>query len=213
MAKTLGVTQFLSMKKKTMSFDGAWKEAIGEPECCGSWYISGASASGKTRFCCLLAKYISGFERVLYNSLEEGDSVSLQKAFRAVGMEEANKRVILTVKEPLEEMIERLKAKRSPNVIFIDSLQYIALNRTRYLKMVEMFPRKLFIIISHAKGNNPPSDFALFVKYDAFVKIWVEGYVAKCESRYRDGNDEGKYIIWPEGAARYWGNAENNINE
>lgn len=201
------------MNIKIMQFDGAWKEAIDDPQCHGSWYISGASASGKTRFCCQLAKYLSRFERVLYNSLEEGASTSLQKAFEAVGMMEVSGRVSLADKMPIDELIQKLKSKKSQNIIFIDSLQYTGLNKTKYQKLIEMFPRKLFIIISHAKGNKPPNDFAEFVRYDANVKIWVEGYIAECESRYRAGSDKGRYVIWPEGATRYWGNKINSLNE
>lgn len=40
------------------------------------------------------------------------------------------------------------------------------------------------------------------VKYDAFVKIYVEGYKAFAQSRYGGGRE---YVIWKQGAEQYWG--------
>ena len=60
---------------------------------------------------------------------------------------------------------------------------------------------KLFIFISHADGKNPEGSLAKFVKYDADVKIRVEGYRAMCLSRL--GGDKEPYTIWEQGAAQF----------
>lgn len=49
MAKILGVQQFLSSKKRSMDFEGAWYDLLGRPATKGSWIIWGASGSGKPR--------------------------------------------------------------------------------------------------------------------------------------------------------------------
>jgi hypothetical protein len=70
-----------------------------------------------------------------------------------------------------------------------------------YKTLRSLFPQKLFILISHAEGKNPAGRVAKSIKYDAFVKIWVEGYRAFAVSRYGGGEP---YTIWDEGADEYW---------
>ena len=94
-AKTLGVEQFLSSKKRVMPFDGAWRAAFGQPSYSGSWIIWGASGSGKTRFALQLCKELTKYGRVAYDSLEEGDSLSLQRGFRDVNMREVSRKIVL----------------------------------------------------------------------------------------------------------------------
>ena len=81
-SKALGVDQFLKAKKRVMPFEGAWRAAFGQPAYTGSWIIWGASGSGKTRFALQLCKELTKYGRVAYDSLEEGDSLSLQRGFR-----------------------------------------------------------------------------------------------------------------------------------
>ena len=75
------------------------------------------------------------------------------------------------------------------------------MTKKEYQSLKEEFPNKLFIFISHADGKNPKGALANFVKYDADLKIRVEGYKAMCLSRL--GGDKEPYIIWAEGAAQY----------
>ena len=97
-------------------------------------------------------------------------------------------------------MKERLRKQRSPKVVIIDSLQYTGLTYTEYKALRDEFRSKLFIFISHANGGSPKGAVANSVKYDAFVKVYVEGYRAYPQSRY-GGNVP--YTVWPEGAAKY----------
>lgn len=184
-----------------MMFEGKWQELIGDPEIKGGWLIYGPSGNGKTRFAMQLCKYLSKFERVAYDSLEEGLSKSVQMAFRAVNMYEVKSRVFLLDAEPMDELIIRLKKHKSPNIVVIDSLQYSGMTYNDYKTLRSLFPQKLFILISHAEGKNPAGRVAKSIKYDAFVKIWVEGYRAFAVSRYGGGEP---YTIWDEGADEYW---------
>jgi hypothetical protein len=85
-------------------------------------------------------------------------------------------------------------------VVIIDSLQYTGLTYSDYKALRAEFKNKLFIFISHADGRNPKGAVANSVKYDAFVKIYVEGYRAYPQSRFGGGQD---YVIWQEGAEKY----------
>jgi len=202
MKKALTVTNVLTRKRDLLPFEGAWLEAIGRPELTGSWLLWGDSGSGKTTFALQLAKYLTGFERVLYNSLEEGASESMKLALLRTGMQEAGKRFLLLDQEPVEEMCERLQQRRAPRVAVIDSLQYSGLSYERYKEMRAALRHVLLIIISHAEGPNPVGKIAQRIRYDAFVKINIHGYRAYCMSRYRVG--EGAPItVWAEGAEAF----------
>lgn len=199
--RALSVSDVRNFRANTLQFEGDWFESIGCPELTGSWIIWGGSANGKTRFALQLAKYLAKFCRVAYDTLEEGLSKSIQDAVLSVGMDEVSRRFVLLDKEGVAELTERLRKKKSPDVIIIDSLQYTGMNYEAYKKLRDEFRNKLFIFISHADGYEPKGNVGKSIKYDAFVKIRIEGYKAFPQSRFGGGKD---YTIWQHGANKYW---------
>ncbi len=186
-----------------MNFSGPWLDSFGRPELGGCWLVWGGSGHGKTRFALALCKYLTNFGRVGYNSLEEGLSLSLQKAVKSTGMVAVAKRFILLDKEPINELRLRLQRPKSPDIIVIDSIQYSGLNKDTAKALVDEFPRKLFVFISHADGKNPAGRTAGAIRFHANVKLFVEGYrITQPVSRYADGAC-APFIIWEEGAAKY----------
>ena len=203
MNRAISVTQLENAKFDIMPFTGVWKDHLGTPEISGAWIIWGHSANGKTRYCLQLAKYLCKFENVLYDSLEEGNSASLQKAVIECGMSEVAGRFKILDREPIEDLKVRLRKHKSARIIFIDSFQYTFLDKKAYKELLaEFHGKKLFIFVSHAEGRHPEGKAAKSVRYDAGIKTRVEGFKAFAQSRY-GGN--GEYIIWPEGAKKYWG--------
>ena len=200
MKRALTITDIRNYKTKTYLLDGGLDLALGEVELTGSWIVWGGSANGKTRFALQLAKALAKHVRVAYDSLEEGLSLSMQHAIEDVGFADVKRNFILLDGEGVDELKERLRKQRSPKVVIIDSLQYTGLTYTEYKALRDEFRSKLFIFISHAEGHNPKGAVANSVKYDAFVKVYVEGYRAYPQSRY-GGNVP--YTVWPEGAAKY----------
>jgi hypothetical protein len=199
--RAISVSQLASMQFNELPFEGDWHNLIGNPEVCGSWLIWGESGNGKTRFALQLCKYLAQFCRVAYNSMEEGASKSMKKAFAEVGMNEVKRRVILLDNEPISDLKIRLRRRRSPDVVVIDSVQYSGLNYRDYVALRSEFGNKLFILISHADGKNPASRTAKSIRYDAFVKIRIEGYRAFALSRFGGGTP---YTIWEHGAKIYY---------
>ncbi len=199
--RAISVSQLEAMTFNELPFEGDWHELIGNPELSGSWLIWGDSGNGKTRFALQLCKYLAKFCRVAYNSMEEGASKSMKKAFREVGMNEVKCAVILLDNEPIDELKVRLRRRRSPDVVVIDSIQYSGLNYRDYVALRAEFKNKLFILISHADGKNPAGRTAKSIRYDAFVKIRIEGYRAFALSRYGGGKP---YTIWKEGSEAYY---------
>jgi len=193
--------QLYNTKIRSLDFAGSWFDAIGSPEPSGSWIIWGNPGNGKTRFALQLSKYLASLGlKVAYNSLEEGVSKSLRSAITDCNMQEVSRRFILLDKEPMIELMDRLGRKKSPNVIVIDSVQYTGLTYFDYKVLKEKFRSKHFILVSHAEGSHPAGRVARSIRYDANVKIWVEGYTAYPVSRYGGGEP---YVIWDEGAFNY----------
>jgi hypothetical protein len=202
MKRSYTVTDILNKRYKTFPFDGAWAEAFSQPERRGRWFIWGNSGNGKTSFVMQLCKKLSQYDTVLYVSLEEGASMTVQKNFTRYKMHECGNRFALVV-ESMEELKERLRKKKSPSIVVIDSLQYTQMNYTDYIHLKEEFTSKLIILISHARGRLPAGESAQRIQYDADLKIWVEGYKAFSKGRYI--GSKGEFVVWKEGAEKYWG--------
>ena len=198
----------LDAKFKTANFTDKWLASFGRPELSGAWIIFGGSGSGKTTFTLQLCKYLTRFGRVAYNSLEQGFSLSLQNAWRRVDMQEAGSRIILLQKEQLPVLRERLFKRKSPDIVVIDSVRYLmGFKLSDYMALKEDFPNKLFLFTSHEKNREPAGAVAQQIRYDADVKIRVEGYKAFITSRFENPEkEEGgqDFIIWEKGANEYW---------
>lgn len=210
MSRAISNINVLAARFETVEFAGEWLASFGRPELRGTWIIWGGSGSGKTTFTLMLCKYLANFGRVAYNSLEQGLSLSLQKAWERVGMGEAGNSVILLNKEELPELRARLNKRKSPEIIIIDSVQYLdGFNWASFKKLKREYPDKLFIFISQADraGKDPDGKLAGKIRYDAEIKIKVEGFKAFVATRYEDaerGEGGADFIIWEQGAAEYW---------
>lgn len=205
--RAVSISELEAYNPRVLDFQGPFEALIGKPELTGTWLIWGNTGNGKTRFSLQLAKYMSEFCRVAINSLEEGMSYSMKKAFKEEKMNEAKGQVVLLDKEPISELIKRLKRPKSPQFTIIDSFQYTGLNYSDYRSLKDMFPRKAFAFISHQDGREPAGRTAKSVKYDANVKINIEGFRAHAISRFGGGKP---YTIWEEGAHKYWGGSHDN---
>ena len=209
MGRAISNKNVLAAQFETADFTGEYLASFGRPELRGVWLIWGDSGSGKTTFTLMLCKYLAGFRRVAYNSLEQGLSLSLQKAWERVGMAEAGTNIILLNKEELPELRARLSKRKSPEIIVIDSVQYLdGFNKKRFKDLKNDFPDKLFVFICHEKsGSGNPAGFGQTLRYDADIKIHVEGFKAFVTTRYEDsekGEGGADFIIWEQGANDYW---------
>ncbi len=207
MGKAISNRDVAAARFETVPFEGEWLAAIGRPELRGSWLVFGQSGSGKTTFALQLARYLSRFARVAYNTLEQGLSLSFQSAWIRAGMEEAGSAIVVLDKEPLPQLRQRLARRRSPQVIIIDSLTALpGFTRKDYLSLVGGFPGKLFVFLAHERKGLPDPAIAETVRRLSEVKIYVEGFRAHISSRYacpERGEGVSDYIIWRQGADEY----------
>jgi len=201
MKRAISIQTLKKKKYVLLPFRNEWKSSIGIPEDRGAWMIWGNSGNGKSRFVMQLAEYLTNFGKVLYNSREEGTSYSFAKNVKEAGITTDK---IMIVNESLKELSVRLNSSRSSRIVIIDSVQHAGFNKTEYTAFKRDNSNCLLIFISHADGKKPDGRTAAFIRYDSAVKIYVEGYKAMVTTRF-GGNED--FIIWPEGAAKYWGTA------
>lgn len=198
----------MTARFKVAEFDGEFLKSFGKPELRGAWLIYGGSGCGKTTFVMQVCKYLTRFRRVAYNSLEQGLSLSLQKAWERVNMQEVGSRIILLNKENLKDLRIRLQKKQSPDVVVIDSVQYWhGFKWSDFTNLKDEYPDKLFVFVSHEKGGQPDGKMAQKIRYDSEIKIRIEGYKAFVTSRYEvpelgEGGED--FVIWEQGAQDYW---------
>lgn len=200
------VENVIRKKFETLEFDGEWERSLGKPDKAFSAIIWGGSSQGKTSFAMQLAKHLCKFGRVAYNSLEEGISHTTQMSLIEHNMQSVGRKFILLDREPWDLMFERMKKRKSPQFLIIDSIQYTGVTVKEYKALKEFMQSKGkgLIFISHARGNEPRGALAEFIRYDVDLKIPVKGYRAFPEGRLNGG---GEYFdIWPEKSAEYFAN-------
>lgn len=201
MARTLSAKQVLTIKFDTIRLGGGWNECVGEIETTGIWFIWGNSGNGKTSAVVSLCKELSAFGKVLYNSREEGVSLTMQNTLRRYGMGELGSRFQLA-NMSLQELDEKISQQRSPKFVVLDSFQFMGLTYKDFRAFCEKHKNKMLIFVSRTRGRQPEGRAAISAMYDASCKIWVEGY--KAFSKGRLVGTTGEMTIWDEGAKKYW---------
>ena len=191
--RSIGITEFLERKFDTYPFDGQFKDTFGEPEKNFKMIVYGKPGNGKTEFGFQLTKYLAQFTRVYYNSFEQGISKTLQDAIIRNNMITVKGKVIFGDKDNFDDMIERLSSKNAPQVIVIDSRDYLNLTHQQFKILCEAHPRKAFIIICWESANKPKGEHAKAIEYMCDIKVRVLNFQAEPRSRF-GGNK--KYVIW-----------------
>lgn len=201
MARTLSAKQVLTIKFDTIRLGGGWDECVGEIETTGIWFIWGNSGNGKTSAVVSLCKELSAFGKVLYNSREEGVSLTMQNTLRRYGMGELGSRFQLA-NMSLQELDEKISQQRSPKFVVLDSFQFMGLTYKDFRAFCEKHKNKMLIFVSRTRGRQPEGRASISAMYDASCKIWVEGYKAFSKGRFV--GTTGEMTIWDEGAKKYW---------
>lgn len=213
MARSLTAKEILGIHRQSITLTGEWGNCIGTMDRHGVVFIWGNSGNGKTSAVISLCKELSVYGKILFVSLEEGFSLSFQNSLKRFDMESCGSKFQVIDKATPEELIQRLTKPRSPEFVVIDSYQYLGMSYKQYIEFKSKLPNKLLIFLSHAEGKQPSGRAAKAVKYDAMLKIWVEGYVAHSNGRFI--GPTGKAVIWEQGAYEYWNlnKSENETSE
>lgn len=202
MARTLTAKEILGIRRQSITLGGEWGRCVGTIDRHGVVIIWGNSGNGKSSAVVSLCRELTRYGRTLYVSLEEGYSLSFQNTLRRFDMDSCGSRFQVLDHATPEELVERLSKPRSPEFVVIDSFQYFGLSYKGYLEFKERLGNKLLVFVSHADGRQPSGRAARAVKYDAMLKIWVEGFVAFSNGRFI--GETGQAVLWRQGAWKYW---------
>lgn len=180
---------------KMLELNGEWGKHLGEMEISGAVIVMGDSGHGKTTYAMKMSKAISPIEKVLYNSAEEGIRASFKRSLRLNDMKAVKSRFKF-VKESYDQLFERLKMKRQPKVVIIDSAQYFFRGKSKkdYFKLIETYQNTLFIFISHIKGGLPIGTVAQEIYWDCQNRILIHDFAAYVK-KSRCGADEATPLI------------------
>ena len=108
--------EIAAKKWVTLPWNEKWSKPFGFPAENASWFISGASASGKSSFVMQLGKELCNYGTVLYMSYEEKINQSFQRRMGYLKMNEVQGKFRVVTEGSLEEVIARLKKPKSPEV-------------------------------------------------------------------------------------------------
>lgn len=190
-------------KQKFTSFEGLqtpWIDVFGSPEDSGIWLIFGKEKNGKTKLALLLASMLSAYKKVLYISAEEGIGKAFTESCKMANIGE-NTNLGFLEYIPLFELVEKLKQQRSAEVIFLDNVTIYnsELQKGFLKKMVDAFPRKLFVFIAHEERKEPYTSSARLIQKLAKVIMHVEGLACVVGGRVPGGKitiDESKAKVF-----------------
>lgn len=186
---------------KTLPWGGRWAECFGLIEENSTWFISGASASGKSSFVMQLADELTHYGQVLYLSYEEGVSQSFRERLLRYELDKKQGWLRVVTGDTVEELHERLKKRHSAKFVIVDSLQYAGWDYAEAKGLVDAFPRKSFIFVSQEYKSQPLGKTAARVLYMAGVKVRVVGFRAYCQGRFNP-DAGGSFVVWEEGVIR-----------
>jgi len=190
-----------SKKYECIPWTGKWYNAFGAPTLTETWFICGASASGKSSFVMQLAKRLCEYGTVLYMSYEEGMRKSFCERMEREHMNEVQGRFRVAVDDSLDELIARLAKPKSPHFVIIDSFQAAYWTYAQVEALIKRFYKKSFIFVSQEYKGQPLGKAAVRLKYLAGVKVRTNGFRAYCQGRFT-GDAGSSYIIWEEGVLR-----------
>ena len=194
----------VSQKKyEVIKWNGQWRESFGRPAMNETWFISGASAQGKSSFVMQLAKKFCEYGKTLYVSAEEGIRQSFQRRLEMFEMNSVGRKLSIIEDPDINLLKERLSKPKSPRFIIIDSFQVANWTYQDAMELIETFNKKSFIFISQEYKSRPMGADAVRLRYAAGVKIRVSGFMALCSGREKETAGGGGFVVWDEGAIRY----------
>lgn len=198
MKRAYSPREIAAKKWKTLPWDEKWSGPFGFPAENSSWFISGASASGKSSYVMQLGKRLCEFGNVLYLSYEEGVSQNFQRRMEYLKMNEVQGKFRVVTEDTYDEVVERLKKPKSPKFIIVDSFQVARWSYEQAYDLIKRFPKKCFIFISQEKKSTPMGADAIRLRYICDMKVRVMGYKAYCLGR--SINEAGNYyVVWKDG--------------
>ncbi|HEY9362179.1 MAG TPA: hypothetical protein VIQ00_02875 [Chitinophagaceae bacterium] len=203
--KVISVKKLVAKTYKKLGLSDEWKEYVGDVDAAFTMIIWGASFNGKSSFLNAFVAELARITTVLYVALEESFSTTSKMKAMENGLSEMKNLRYANHETNFASLMEYLGKKRSPRIVIIDSLQYIAMTYVDYKRLKETFPHKTFIFISHSEGKLPDGKTGKKIRYDAPIKVFVSDFIAIIDSRF---GGHKNYVIWEQEAKKRWGTKE-----
>lgn len=166
---------------KTLQFTGNWKELMGTPEERFSVMIYGQSGQGKSTFAINFAEYLSNnFGTVLFNSAEEGISLTLQDKLKNLKSTD----LFISHHKDFNSMKKHLKTSTCKFVV-LDSVNHMNLTPENVEELRNMDKTRGFISIHQVTKTGDFKGDNKFL-HNCDVEIVVDNYTPTTKkSRYR----------------------------
>ncbi|MEA5462045.1 hypothetical protein VB796_23440 [Arcicella sp. LKC2W] len=179
--KATSLESLKSKKFKTLPFSGKLKDLMGTPEANFCMMVYGKPGQGKSYFTLELSEYLAHhFGTVLFNSSEEGSSLSLQNKINHFDMEN----IYLGDAKDIDSL-QYLLTQSPYKFVVIDSINHMSITPEDLRKLRGLHPDKGFICILQStksgdfKGGNE-------FEHDADISIKIDKRVAECKkTRYQ----------------------------
>ena len=202
MKRAYSPKEIAAKKWVTLSWGEKWSKPFGFPAVNASWFISGASAQGKSSFVMQLGKELCKYGTVLYLSYEERVNQSFQRRMGYLNMNEVQGKFRVATEDTYEELVARLRKPKSPKFVIVDSFQVAkddaGFSYEKAVELTRRFPKKCFIYVSQEKKSAPMGSDALRLRYISDMKVRVMGYKAYCLGR-SIGEAGSYYVVWKDG--------------
>lgn len=193
MGRTLGVSQILNKTYNSQTLLEKWKHALGDISAPFRWLVFGLPKNGKTTFVLSFCKDVCEFSKVYYNSMEEGDSKTMQEALKRVGMGDTKPgRFMLGDRDTFAEMMVKLQKNRA-QVVVIDSRDYMKLTTDQYKRLTTAFPKKSFILVCWEQSGKPLGKYAKDIEFMVDMVTHVSRFQALTNGRF---GAQLRYKIW-----------------
>lgn len=181
--KYLSIKQLKKKKYETIDLGPRFRPLFGLIQTKFIFMAYGPSGSGKSVFVLELSEALSEHGKVLYNSHEEKDNLTLQD--RVNDFDINSRKITIAVSVPFDAMIDKIK-KGHYSYVVIDSVQYMSLTYDQLKQLSEIGKKKKkFGIILISFGNtkdNPKS--AVDHLHAADVKCFFKNGTINVTSRY-----------------------------
>lgn len=166
---------------KTLAFLDKWKELVGTPEANFCMMVYGKPGHGKSYFTLEFSEYLaSNFGMILFNSSEEGASLSLKNKIVNFKMDNIYLGNAMNLNS-----LQVLLAQSAYKFVIIDSINHMNITAEDLRKLRGLHPTKAFICILQAtksgdfKGSNE-------FEHDADISIKIEDRKSECmKTRYK----------------------------
>ena len=179
--KAISLESLKSKKFNTWKFSDKWKDLIGTPEANFCMMVYGKPGQGKSYFTLELSEYLaSNFGTVLFNSSEEGPSLSLQN--KVINLNTGN--IYLGRADDIKSL-QFLLTQSPYKFVVIDSVNHMNITPEDLRKLRGSHPSIAFICILQStksgdfKGSNE-------YEHDADVSIKIDSRTPECmKTRYK----------------------------